>query len=523
MKCTFVAIGHENISLEVLSAALKQHGHRTELAYDQSLFDDRNYLCMPSVAKLFDHRDEVVAKLVAGRPDLVAFSVMTPTYRWALDMARRIKARIDVPVIFGGMHPTTMPERTIAEDAVDMICVGEGDEALVELCDAIERGEVDTSIRNIWFKDGETVIRNPLRPLVENLDALPWPDKELFEQHFPIKNAYLAVTSRGCPYACTYCSLSHHAKMAADLGGKRLRERSVDSVISELKAMHKRYGFEWVDFRNNTFTANKRWVFEFLERYKDEVGLPFKAFAHPSTMTREMAFKLKEAGCFGIQLGVESYSEDVRSSILNRHESNAEILRTVESMDEAGLPYSIDYILGIPTQTEEELLAAAEFFTRRKMCYRVSPFLLEYLPTLEIVRHGLEHGEISEEDVAALENGEHAHYLSTGSLGKDRAKLRFYLGYRFLFRLIPFLPSSVSRFLIRRRWFRVLPYLPSDWLLRVLDVIMLFRRHDRDAFTYAKNYWYWTTSRIWPRPATRRLDGDAGVAAIRGQSLVGVP
>jgi len=496
MKCTFVALGAENISLEVLSAMLKAHGHRTELAYDQALFDDKNYLYMPRFARLFDQRDDVVEQVVASRPDLVGFSVMTPTYRWALDVAGRIKKRLDVPIIFGGMHPTTLPEQTIANDCVDMICVGEGDHALVDLANAIEAGRVDTSIENLWFKKDGRVICNEQRPLIDDLDTLPLPDKELFAPHVPIKNYYLAVTSRGCPYACTYCSLSFQAKEIARLGGKRLRERSPESVVHELETMRARYGFEWVDFRNNTFTANKKWVMAFLELYKERVGLPFKAFAHPSTMDREMAFKLKEAGCFGIQLGVESYSEDVRKNILNRHESNSEILRTVESMDEAGLPYSIDYILGIPTQNEQELLGAAEFFIRRKMCYRVSPFLLEYLPRLDIIEHGLVHGEITEADVRALQDGEHNHYLSTGSMGRDPKKLRFFMGYRLLFRLIPFLPRWASRSLIKRKLYRVLPYLPTGFVIRILDILMLFRRHDRDAYTYAKNYWYWLGTRF---------------------------
>ncbi len=517
MKCTFVAIGAENISLEALSAMLKQHGHETELAYDQALFDDKNYLYMPRIASLFAHRDSVVDQVVASRPDLVGFSVLTPTLQWALDMARRIKQRLDVPVIFGGMHPTVTPEETIRYDCVDMICLGEGDHAIVELADAIEAGEPNTAIPNLWFKTpAGKIIRNEQRPLVEDLDTLPLPDKELFAPHVPIQNYYLAVTSRGCPYACTYCSLSFLAKEAARLKGKRLRERSPRSVVDELKIMRARYGFDWVDFRNNTFTANKKWVMEFCRLYKEELGLPFKVFAHPSTMDREMAFAMKDAGCFGIQLGVESFSERVRKDILNRHETNAELVRTVEAMDEAGLPYSVDYILGIPTQSEEELLAAAKFFIERKECYRVSPFLLEYLPRLEIVQHGLAHGEITEDDVRALENGEHNHYLSTGSMGKDPEKLRFFLGYRLLYRLIPFLPRSVNRWLLRHRVQRILPYLPADLIIRFLDVLMLFRRHDRDAFTYAKNYLWWLKSRLrrtHVEKDTEQADGPMGAPA----------
>ncbi|MBI5196797.1 MAG: B12-binding domain-containing radical SAM protein [Nitrospirae bacterium] len=511
MKCTFVAMGAENISVEVLSAMLKLHGHKTSLAYDQSLFDDKNYLCNPRLARLFDHKDVVVSQAIDSKPDIIAFSVLTPTYKWALDMAKRIKSKIDVPIIFGGIHPTTLPAQVMKNDCVDMVCVGEGDYALLDLCNSIEKNNINYSIPNIWFKKGDKIIQNEQRPLIEDLDSLPLPDKELFASQVPIKNYYLAVTARGCPFACAFCSLSYQAKEIKRLGGKRLRERSPDSVIYELKKMREKYGFEWVDFRNNTFTATKKWVLEFTEKYKKEINLPFKAFAHPATMDEEIAFKLKKTGCFGIQLGIESYSEWVRSEILNRKETNNQIIAATDAMDKAGLPYSLDYILGLPKQTEEELIEAAKFFTTRKKCYRVSPFMLEYLPKLDIIEHGLKYGEITAEDIKQLEDGAHNHYLSTGSIGRDPEKLRFFLAYRLLFRLIPMIPSFISSFIIKTKLFRLLPYLPIDFLLSSLDIFMVFRRHDRDAYTYAKNYWYWFASRFKKgHPAYRKRAGANG-------------
>lgn len=496
MRCTFVAMGAENISIEVLSALLKQHGHETALGYDQSLFDDKNYLFKPRLARLFDHRDVVVNQVVESRPDLVALSVMTPTYKWALDIARRIKQVIDVPIIFGGIHPTTVPEKVLGNDCIDMICVGEGDQAMVELCDAIEAGREDLTIRNIWFKKDGAIIQNDKRPLIANLDELPFPDKELFAPHIPIGNSYLAVTARGCPYACTFCALSWYAEEAKQLGAKRLRERSVAHVIAELKQSLAKYDYKWIEFRNNTFTANKRWVLEFCREYKKEIGRPFLAFGHPQTVTDEIAVALKDAGCFAIQLGVESFSEWVRANILNRHETNVHVMTAVEAMDKAGLQYSLDYILGLPKQEEQELLEAADFFIGRKMCYRVSPYMLAYLPKLEIVKLGLEHGEITEADVEALERGEHDHYLSAGSVGQNREKLRFFKAYRIFFRLIPLLGPRVSRWMLDRRVHRLFRYLPMDRILDVVDIGQALRKTDLLAKTYAKNYWWWFSKRF---------------------------
>lgn len=496
MKCTFVAMGAENISLQVLSALLKQHGHRTALAYDQALFDDKNYLCKPNIAKFFDHRKIVLQQVIDSQPDLVAFSVMTPTYQWALDMASAIKEILDVPVIFGGPHPTLMPDQVICNDSVDIVCVGEGDYALLDLCNALDNGGIDYNIENLWFKKNGSVIQNKQRPLIADLDTLPLPDKTLFENHVPIKNYYLAVTVRGCPYMCTYCELSHFAQEAQKLGGKRLRERSVDSVINEIKIMRERYGFKWVDFRNNTFTATRKWVTEFCDKYKREIGLPFKIFAHPATIDDDIARMLKDAGCFGAQLGVESYDPWVRKHILNRHETNEMIEKTVRAFDKAKLPYSIDYILGLPRQTEDELIEAAQFFITLDQCYRISPFLLMYTPRLEMVQKGLQYGDLTDQDVIDLEAGKHNHYLSTGSVGKDPEKLRFYTGFKLFFRMIPFVPKRFASYLLRTGKYKVLTYLPADFVFSMIDFFMIFRRCDRDAFTYAKNYWYWFFSRF---------------------------
>lgn len=518
MKCVFVAMGAENPSIEALSAMLKKHGHQTALAYDQALFDDKNYLSKPRIAKFFDHRNIVLAQVLKAKPDLVAFSVMTPTYSWALEIARRIKEAIDVPIIFGGIHPTTCPEEVLGNDCVDIICKGEGDYALLELCDEIENNTLRYDIKNLWFKRDGKIVQNSTRPLIADLDSLPFPDKELFAPHINIKNSYLSVTSRGCPFSCSFCALSYYAEEAKQLGSKRLRERSVKSVIEELKINIPKYGSKWIEFRNNTFTAKRKWVLEFCEVYGREIGLPFLAFAHPTTMDIEVARAMKNAGCFNIQLGLESFDEWVRENILNRSETNAAVLTAVEAMDEVGLDYSLDYILGLPTQTEKELLDAAQFFLDRTSCHRISPYMLAYLPKLKIIEHGLKYGELTEEDVQRIEQGEHDHYLATGSIGEDKIKLQHYKAYKFLFRTIPLLGPSVGRFLLNKKRFLIFGKIPVGWLLDSLDILQAARRRDLLARTYVKNYAWWFLSRFRPsHPAYRWQTNPSEDIAAQGQ------
>src|SRR5437899_8760743 len=164
LKVVLAAMGAENGSIEAISAALKRDGHLVQLAFDRALFNDAQYFSIPWLARLFDLKDAVVRQIIAAKPDVLCVSVFADNYQWALDLCRRVKREIDVVVVFGGIHPTTVPETVVREDCVDVLCVGEGEEAIVELAESLERGRLDHSIRNLWFKKDGEIVRNPPRP-----------------------------------------------------------------------------------------------------------------------------------------------------------------------------------------------------------------------------------------------------------------------------------------------------------------------------------------------------------------------
>ena len=328
MKCVLVAIGWENISLQALSAVLKQDGHEVHLVYDQSLFDDKNYLHIGWMAKIMDQKDLVLQRIIELEPDLVGFHVQSVQYQEMRYLATQLKKYYSVPVIFGGIHPHSAPEKTLlAEDpSVDMICLSEGEYPLLELCNSIDQGKIDYSIKNLWFRlnDG-TIIKNETRNLVESLDELPMIDKELFAPHIPIANSYLSTPSRGCPYVCNFCSLSFLGKEAERMNAPRVRERSVDSLIAELKFHVEKYKSEWIDFRQPVMAASWKWSVEFFKKYKKEIDLPFRCFAHPLLIQEDSIRAMKEAGCFALQIGIECWDEEIRNEIINRSESNEQI------------------------------------------------------------------------------------------------------------------------------------------------------------------------------------------------------
>lgn len=485
MKVTFVAMGTENISIEALSAMLKKHGIATSLVFDRALFNDKQYFPVPQLAKLFDRKKGVVKEIIEEDPDLLAFSVFADNYQWALGIARNVKKIKNIAVIFGGVHPTSVPELVIAQECVDIICVGEGDYPLLELAKSIENGSLDYSIRNLWFKNNGRIIRNDLRPLIENLDELPLIDKELFEKDIPISEYYLTVTSKGCIASCAYCSQNFFKKFEKGRG-KFLREKTVDTVINELKIMRQRYNFKRVDIKNNVLSGSRQWTFEFLKRYKEEIGVPFRIMGHPRTIDSEVARALKKAGCWHIQLGVESFNPKIRMEFLGRYEDNREILNAIEAMDNAGLGFSLDYMVGLPEEREEDLIYTLKVMSRCKNLTRASVFWLEYLPKVEITELARNAGLLTDNDVRRIEEGKQENYLSTGSV-TDRKKRIFLKNFHLLFRLSPLLNERTVSFIVKNGLHEYFRFLPQTIILIIVDILVSIIKKDHFALFAIKS------------------------------------
>lgn len=517
MRCVLVAIGWENISLQALSAMLKKNGHEVILVYDQALFDDKNYLCIKWLAKLLNQKKKVLQRIIELKPELVGFHIETVQYQEILELAREIKKYYKVPIIFGGIHAHSAPEVVLKSDdaTVDIVCLSEGEYPLLELCNSINKGKIDYSIKNLWFRleDG-SIIKNECRPLIENLDELPTIDKELFEEHIPMKYSYLACPSRGCPYKCTYCSLSFLADEAQRLKGKRIRERTVDSLIEEIKLHIKKYKSDWIDFRQPIMSSSEKWTVEFFGRYKNEIGIPFRCFSYPLLITEKSVRAMKEAGCFAIQIGIECWNQEIRNVVLNRPESNEQIRKATEILEKVGQYYAFDYILGLPRlprknalgeneplpekevieSLRKELMEFANFIVPLKYCYRIAPFMISYMPGTELIKHGIAAGELNEEEVRKLENGLHDNYMSMGSVSINPERLKLLNGYRVMLRLMSFLPPYLKKMLIKMKVYKIFWMAPFRLFITVLDLMIAFR--DKDATTYAKNYWWWFCKRF---------------------------
>jgi len=487
MNITFVAIGCEQLGISALSSVLKAEGHATSLAFNPALFDDRLFLDIEPLADVFDRTDRVIDEVVASKPDLVAFSVLTPTYQWCLRVARAIKAEIDVPVIFGGVHPSAVPQICLENVAVDYVCVGEGERAIVELCDRLpERAadRPDSPIANLqWISDGELVV-GPPGAFIPDLDALPFWDKEIWDPHIRVADNWLTMSARGCPYRCTFCFNNFFAKLPGRGGGKYLRKRSVDHQMRELLEAKDRFAIRRVDFEDDIFTTDKAWLEEFLARYKAEIDLPFQCLVHPRYIDDDMASWLKAAGCEHVQMGVQSADEEYKRHQLLRMEKDAHMQKSMRALADAGLDVKLDHMLGLPG----EPLSAQELARDLYSTYpprRIQTFWLTHLPGVELTRKAVEDGHLSDEEYARINRGESGRFHSRSEGHTPDAAL--YRRYELLFRFIPLVPKRWAPKL-RVRHVPNLPAWASQGAGLILELTNALVHRDAESFNYVRHY-----------------------------------
>lgn len=386
MKVLFVYKGSESLGIEYLSSFLKNRGHQTKLVFDPAVFSSNRGRDNQLLSRIFDsYQGRLVERVISASPDLVVFSVYTANYQWALELAQKIKERTEVPIVFGGIQATAVPHRVIKNKWVDAVVVGEGEYPLLELVESLEKGVFkDLSIGNVYFKQGENIIANPVRPYIQDIDKLPFPDKELFYRKVPaLEEVLLIMTSRGCPLKCSYCCNNIYHLLYSD-EKRHFRRRSVDNVISELSLYKKRGRVRAVAFWDDIFTIDSDWMHEFSKRYRQEINLPFYCYSLPNTLSREMIELLADANCCHIKIGLQTVSEKTSREVLHRPGSKKYIAKAVILLRKYGIQYSVDHMLGLPFEGVEAQEAAAEFYNQIRPA-RINSHWMTYYPGTEIV------------------------------------------------------------------------------------------------------------------------------------------
>lgn len=456
MKVVFVYPATENLGIEYLSAYLKKAGHDTELVFDPCPFDDMMTHIGP-LAKLFNLENQVVDRAVEAGGGLIAFSVVTDNFGWSLRLAEKIKKRTGKPIVFGGIHPSAVPEEVLKYPFVDYVIRGEGELALAELADSLSAGSVNTEMKNLVYRKNGSVVHNPLRNLIQNLDDLPFPDKDFFYDatHPAFRRAYHITTSRGCAYHCSFCFNSFQKKLYSGAGEEKmkyLRRRSIKNVIEELNSAHKKYQFKTVEFWDDIFTLHKSWVLEFLEEYSDRVGLPFACRVNPNAVDEVLLNALEKANCRVVHMGIQSFNESTGEYILKRRQRNNKVESVIELFNKSGIYLYTDNMIGIPGQKEEEIADLIRFYNRHRVDF-IKLLWLRYYPKIEIVDIAKNMGVLSGPDIKRIDRGLHSKPFTQTCEGDNPLFNRL----RNLGILLPLLPRRLVSFVLERRLYRFMP------------------------------------------------------------------
>jgi len=311
---------------------------------------------------------------------IIAYSVPTIYYEEYLAINKKVKDSYDMFSVFGGAHPTFVPN-IIEEPSIDCICRGEGEEAIVELVERLSAKQEVTSIRNLWIKQDGTIHKNPVRPLITNLDALPFPDRKVLPYSETYTKGKLHVmTSRGCPFECAYCSHPAFAKIYG-VAAKRIRRRSVNNVIAEIVQYKHEADISFVMFEDDLFVLDSEWLTEFTERYDSEVGLPFFCYVRANCITPEIVQQLKKAGCVTMSMGIETANDEVRNGILGRAMTCKEIHVAARTIKKAGIRLEGLNIVGIPGSTIEDDFSTIRLNAECRVDYAAAKLLMPYPQT----------------------------------------------------------------------------------------------------------------------------------------------
>jgi len=401
MKILFAYRNCESLGIEYISSILKQNGHKTDLIFDPGAGDVE--FKFNTVSKFFKFEKDMLVKIKHFSPDLIAFSSMTNLFPWVKKMTTLIKEQFDIPILVGGLHPTASPLKTITYKHIDYICRGEGEYPTLELIEKLESGQSINDIKNIWLKVNGKIKKNPIRPLINNLDELPFPDKDLFFKYGAFSKRYYIMAARGCPFECSYC----YNKQLKEIYGNApnyYRLRTVDNVINELKWALERYNYKKIYFYDDIFGLNLKWLKNFANKYKNEINKPYKCLLRPQNLTKEKLSLLKKSGCQEIDIGLESGNERVRKEILNRNISNKIMYKNLYLIKQSGIDFSTLNIIGNPTETIEEMLDTFE------MNYKIKPkgalfHILYPFPETTIYHKCIEEGDLDNKRIEIVKEG----------------------------------------------------------------------------------------------------------------------
>jgi radical SAM superfamily enzyme YgiQ (UPF0313 family) len=336
----------DHIAIAYLSACAKQLGFHT---YFCSL-KTNNFL---QLVKCYE-------------PEIIAYSANISSFKDLIEANKEAKQIHNFISIMGGPQVTFSPE-TFTESGMDVYCVGEGEYAFQDFLTCVKEGREYNYIPNLITVKSN----NPIRDLISNLDDIPFPDRDLVLSNSWLRNTPKKTfyTTRGCMFACAYCCNNYYQKLYQGKG-TIFRRFSVERVIREMEYVKSNYKMDFVKIGDDLFAFKADdWLKEFSEKYPKRIGKPFNCYLRFDRIDDDVLSLLKKAGCYSVNLSVDSTSQYVREKILNRSMKEIDIVEELQRIKNHGINTFVNFMLAAPESTVEDDLETIRVSREAKVTY----------------------------------------------------------------------------------------------------------------------------------------------------------
>jgi len=371
--------------LSSLASFLKEKGHQI-LIYDAdhgekpvSLTSSDMLSVFPNYLKGIQNLNHPIWKEVETaiknyNPDLIGITFMS-TKKGSVENIINISKKLypQTLVVLGGAHPSILYKSSLEQTKADFVVIGEGEETFSELIDQVQNGRKKfEEIKGLAFKSktGE-IIRTSPRPLIEDLDTLPFPDRETLykKETYRSDDLSMIMTSRGCPYNCTFCS---------SLWERRVRNRSIPNIIREIKYLISTYKTQNIYFKDDTFTINKKRISAFCDALEQEnIKINWECLTRIELLDEELVLKMQKTGMNYLKIGIETGSPRLLKAT-NKNVTLEQIKRGAKLLNRLNQKWSAFFMIGFPDETEEEIFLTWKLIKEINPTYISMSILVPY-------------------------------------------------------------------------------------------------------------------------------------------------